>query len=75
MSSSASPTTGDESPNDWFSCVDFENCGFIGVRPNGVSESCPDCRSGLERYSGELWVCDECGTEYIGRGGAESCCQ
>jgi len=69
------PTSGRESENDWFACVDWENCGYVGVRPNGVREKCPDCRSGLERYSGELFECAECGTEYVGQGDAKECCQ
>jgi len=69
------PTSGEESQNDWYACPMFDVCGYIGVHPNGSSESCPDCGSGLEVYSGQLWECSSCGTEFVGRGDAKDCCQ
>jgi ssDNA-binding Zn-finger/Zn-ribbon topoisomerase 1 len=69
-----SPTTGEESVNDWYACVQRQKCGYIEVRPNGRNESCPRCNSGLEKYHGELWECAECGTEYLSQGDAKDCC-
>lgn len=65
--------TGDESPNDWFACPQRRSCGHIGVHPDGVHESCPECGSGLERFSGTIFKCGDCGREHVGRGDAEDC--
>jgi len=75
MTENVISTSGEESQNAWFSCADIQGCGYIGVHPNGVRENCPDCRSGLEAFSGQLWKCGNCETEYVGRGDAEDCCQ
>lgn len=67
------PIAGDETPNDWFECADWKSCGHLDVHPNGVRESCPECGSGLERYSGQLYECAECGVEHISHGDAKDC--
>lgn len=67
-------SNGEESDNDWYACVQRDICGYIGVHPNGVRRSCPECRSGMEKYYGPLWKCSDCGTEYVVQGDAKDCC-
>lgn len=65
-------TDGMESENAWKRCVMWDKCGYIGVKPN--SDTCPECRSGFERYGGNLYCCDGCGVEYVVKDEAISCC-
>lgn len=74
METSYTTIQGSESENDWYCCVRRSNCGYIGVTPNGVTEFCPDCGSGLEPFEDTLYKCTVCSTEYIGRGDADGCC-
>lgn len=72
MGDSYTTITGEDTENDWKNCVNRDTCRHIGVHP--TNDTCPECRSNLERYTGPVHQCDDCEMDYIVPEEAAECC-